>query len=96
MPYFCATIKVLVEDQDLVHATETIREGMNWLKNDENVILDWGLSLDVPAGKGPRPREIDQRLGEVYERNLEGIDDTKDEAMKETLEEENEQLFRRL
>lgn len=96
MPYYCATVKVLVEDQDIEHAQSTIREGMNWLRNDENVILDWGYSLDVPKDKGPRPREIDPRLGEVYERNLTGIEDTKDVALKESLEAENEELFKRL
>lgn len=96
MPYFCATVKVLVEDDSVEKAKTTILEGMNFLKDDQNVLLDWGFCLDVPSGKGPYPRLVSTEQGEQYEENMNALFDSKVEEEKEQLRDENDELFKRL
>lgn len=102
MPYFCATVKVLVEDPDLEHASETIREALNSLRDESNCISDWGFCSHIPNDKGPFPRLISPELGQAYtegrERLLDIVDNNRGEPNRESqdLEEELEQMFTRL
>lgn len=96
MPHFCATVKLLVEDRDVDDARRTIAEGMQFLKNEQNVIIDWGFSLDIPSNKGPHPRLVDPRLAGLYEQGLEAESDAKNEETKEKIREENAEIFKKM
>lgn len=95
MPYFTATVKLLIEDDDIEHARTTTKLAMESLKEDM-VVLDWGYCSDIPSNKGPFPRLVSPDLGSAYEECMTAIEDEKNEETKAELKFKNEELFKRL